>query len=142
MSKKFVKSVTMDDIIRKAEEYFKELDLTGEQPKLGEFGLRIGANTHTLKNWYRGSFDSGDGKGERPYQQWTQEDIERFRAVYDELTLRFEAYAEGKLYNKDSANGAKFALERRAGWIEQTESKITSDGSVKVVLGDAEKYAK
>ena len=136
-----MKSVTMDDIIKKAEEYFAELDLTGDQPKLGEFGLRTGANTQTLSNWYHGTYDAGNGK--QPYQmQWTPEEIERFREVYDELKLRFEAYAEGKLYNKESANGAKFALERRAGWIEQTENKITSDGSVKVVLGDAEKYAK
>lgn len=142
MSKKFMKALTMDDVVKAAEDYFAELDATGAQPKIGEFGLRIGASHMTLLRWYHGEHDKYSGGGKQPYQQWTPEDIERFRAVYDELKLRFEAYAEGKLYNKDSANGAKFALERRAGWTEQTEHKITGDGAVKVVLGDAEKYAK
>lgn len=142
MSKKFQKTLTMDDVVRCAEEYFAYLDETGAQPKFGDFGLRLGASYSTMLRWYHGEVDHCDGQGKQPYQQWTPEDIARFRAIYEELRLRFEAYAEGRLYDRDTANGAKFALERRAGWIEQKESKITSDGSVKVVLGDAEKYAK
>ena len=38
--------------------------------------------------------------------------------------------------------GAKFWLERREGWTEKKEMKVSAEGDVKVVLGDAAEFAK
>lgn len=46
---------------------------------------------------------------------------------------RCEEYAEGRLYDKDGANGAKFSLGCNFGWREVTETKISTD-PVKVVI--------
>lgn len=48
-----------------------------------------------------------------------------------------EAYAEGRLYDKDGVQGAKFSLANNfKGWAEKQEVKSDIDATVNVVMSD------
>lgn len=56
---------------------------------------------------------------------------------------RVEEYAEARLFDKDGANGAKFALANNfEGWAEKQEVKADTDNTIHLTLGeDVKQYA-
>ncbi|MEG2074088.1 MAG: terminase small subunit [Angelakisella sp.] len=62
---------------------------------------------------------------------------DQFNAAVMRAKARCEEYAEGRLFDKDGANGAKFSLANNfKDWKEKNESQITGDISIKVTLTD------
>ena len=71
------------------------------------------------------------------------EDKPEFMDTIARAKARVEEYAEARLFEKDGANGAKFALANNFdGWAEKQEVKADTDNTIHLTLGaDVEPYA-
>lgn len=71
------------------------------------------------------------------------EDKPEFMDTIARAKARVEEYAEARLFDKDGANGAKFALANNFdGWAEKQEVKADTDNTIHLTLGeDVKQYA-
>lgn len=82
--------------------------------------LWLGLSTTTLKKYSRGGLDS-------LLDEMMAETSDRltFSKVILQARQRIESYAEGRLYDRDGSNGAKYVLDCVFGWADrQTRSSI------------------
>ena len=76
--------------------------------------LYLGISTQTLKKYREGGID--DVLAE---MRADTEDRKTFSRVVLEAKQRIEAYAEGRLYDRDGQRGAQFVLDCQFGWVER-----------------------
>lgn len=87
---------------------------------LSGLALKLGVSTQTLKKYREGKLDTllDEMKAET-------EDYLTFSRVVLRAKQVIEAYAEGRLYDRDGSNGARFVLDCIYGWVDrQTQSNI------------------
>lgn len=87
---------------------------------LSGLALKLGVSTQTLKKYREGKLDTllDEMKAET-------EDHLTFSRVVLQAKQVIEAYAEGRLYDRDGSNGARFVLDCIYGWVDrQTQSNI------------------
>lgn len=79
--------------------------------------LHLGVSTTTLKNYKRGRLDTilDEMRAET-------EDVQTFARVIQKALQTIEAYSEGRLYDRDGSNGARFVLDVCFGWTSQREA--------------------
>lgn len=83
---------------------------------LSGLALFLGISTETLRKYKRGKLDSilDEMKAET-------DDVLTFSGVILRAKQTIEAYAEGRLYDKDGSNGARFVLDCCYGWVSHRE---------------------
>lgn len=87
---------------------------------LSGLALKLGVSTQTLKRYREGKLDTllDEMKAET-------EDHLTFSRVVLRAKQVIESYAEGRLYDRDGSNGAKYVLDCVFGWADrQTKSNI------------------
>lgn len=94
-------------------------DLVKTQVKpytLSGLALFLGLSTETLRKYRNGQLDTilDELKAET-------EDCLTFSRVILRAKQTIEAYAEGRLYDKDGSNGARFVLDHCYGWVSCKE---------------------
>lgn len=79
--------------------------------------LYLGVHTETLRKYKQGRLDSllDEMRAET-------DDTLTFSKVVLVAKQKIEAYAEGRLYDKDGFNGAKHVLDRVYGWVSSSEA--------------------
>ena len=90
------------------------------QPVMGQIkpftvsGLarHLGIATSTLRKY---------GLGLKDLNGFGREDVEDYSDVVRAAKQRIEEYAEGRLYDKDGYNGARFVLDNAFNWLSQKE---------------------
>ena len=119
--------------------YLKELqEDPALVPMLSEFARRIHVSDATLKLHRNPTTPDGEPK----YTEKKMQEIADLNVICDRIEQLASIYNQQKLYNRNTVQGAKFWLERRDGWTEKKEMKVSADTGVKVMLGDAEEFAK
>ena len=83
---------------------------------LSGLALYLGVSTQTLKKYREGRLDTilDEMRAET-------EDVLTFSRVILRAKQTIEAYAEGRLYDRDGSNGARFVLDCCYGWISNKE---------------------
>lgn len=83
---------------------------------LSGLALRLGVSTQTLKTYREGRLDS-------LLDEMLAETDDRltFSRVVVRAKQVIEAYAEGRLYDRDGSNGARFVLDCVYGWVSHKE---------------------
>ncbi len=83
---------------------------------LSGLALHLGVSTQTLKRYREGQLDTilDEMKAET-------EDHLTFSRVVLRAKQTIEAYAEGRLYDRDGSNGARFVLDCCYGWVSHRE---------------------
>lgn len=94
-------------------------DLVKTQVKpytLSGLALFLGLSTETLRKYKNGRLDTllDELKAET-------DDCLTFSRVVLRAKQTIEAYAEGRLYDKDGSNGARFVLDHCYGWVSSKE---------------------
>lgn len=83
---------------------------------LSGLALHLGITTQTLKKYREGRLDSLLDEMKAETEDWL---------TFSKVVLRakqvIEAYAEGRLYDKDGYNGARFVLDCQYGWVTRRE---------------------
>ena len=133
------KSLTPEQEIQVGIRYLQELQENPNLvPMLSEYARRCHICDATLQNRRHPTRPDGEPK----YSEKKMKEIENFNFICDRIEQLASIYNQNKLYNRDTVQGAKFWLERREGWTEKKEMKVSAEGDVKVVLGDAAEFAK
>lgn len=133
------KPLTHEQKIQVGIRYLKELQENPNLvPMLSEYARRCHICDATLQNHRHPTQPDGEPK----YSEKKMKEIEDFNFICDRIEQLASIYNQKKLYNRDTVQGAKFWLERREGWTEKKEMKVSTEGDVKVVLGDAADFAK
>ena len=133
------KSLTPEQEIQVGIRYLKERQESQNLvPMLSEYARRCHICDATLQNRRHPTRPDGEPK----YSEKKMKEIEDFNFICDRIEQLASIYNQKKLYNRDTVQGAKFWLERREGWTEKKEMKVSAEGDVKVVLGDAAEFAK
>ena len=83
---------------------------------LSGLALHLGVSTQTLKKYREGRLDTilDEMRAET-------EDVLTFSRVVLRAKQTIEAYAEGRLYDRDGSNGARFVLDCCYGWVARRE---------------------
>ena len=83
---------------------------------LSGLALYLGVSTQTLKKYREGRLDTilDEMRAET-------EDVLTFSRVILRAKQTIEAYAEGRLYDRDGSNGARFVLDCCYGWVSNKE---------------------
>ena len=79
--------------------------------------LHLGVSTTTLKNYKRGDLDTILDE-----MRAQVDDVPTFARVIQKALQTIEAYSEGRLYDRDGSNGARFVLDVCFGWTTQREA--------------------
>lgn len=130
--------LTGEEVIQKLTEVLEKFD-AGDRVIMPEVAFGIGVTKKTLDNWRAGDFTHTKGV---PILKFSEEQQEEITWLIDRIYTLGEIYHTGLLENRETVRGATFLLERSFGYVEKKEHNIKGDGSVNVVLGDADKYAK
>ena len=88
---------------------------------LSGLALYLGVSTQTLKKYREGKLDTilDEMRAET-------EDVLTFSRVILRAKQTIEAYAEGRLYDRDGSNGARFVLDCCYGWVSNKEQSEIS----------------
>ena len=130
--------LTGEEVIAKLKEALETMN-AGDRIVLPEVALGIGVTKKTLDNWRSGDFTHAKGV---PILKFSPEQQEEITYLIDIIYTYSEVYYSGLLEDRETVRGGMFILERVMGYMERKEHNIKGDGSVKIELGDAEKYAK
>ena len=94
-------------------------DLVKTQVKpftLSGLALHLGVTTQTLKRYREGKLDTILDEMRAETGDWLT-----FSRVILRAKQTIEAYAEGRLYDRDGSNGARFVLDCCYGWVSHKE---------------------
>lgn len=130
--------LTGEEVIQALKEALEEFD-AGDRVVVPEIAFNIGVTKKTLDNWRAGDFTHAKGV---PILKFSEEQQEEITWLIDRIYTLGEIYNTDLLTDKETVRGAMFLLERSFGYVEKKEHNIKGDGSVNVVLGEADKYAK
>ncbi len=130
--------LTGEEVIQKLTEVLEKFN-AGDRVIMPEVAFDIGITKKTLDNWRAGDFTHKKGV---PILKFSEDQQEEITWLIDRIYTLGEIYHTGLLENRETVRGATFLLERSFGYVEKKEHNIKGDGSVNVVLGDADKYAK
>ena len=130
--------LTGEEVIQKLTEVLEKFD-AGDRVIMPEVAFDIGITKKTLDNWRAGDFTHAKGV---PILKFSEEQQEEITWLIDRIYTLGEIYNTDLLTDKETVRGAMFLLERSFGYVEKKEHNIKGDGSVNVVLGEADKYAK
>lgn len=83
---------------------------------LSGLALYLGVSTQTLKKYREGKLDTILDE-----MRAKTEDVLTFSRVILRAKQTIEAYAEGRLYDRDGSNGARFVLDCCYGWVSNKE---------------------
>lgn len=130
--------LTGEEVIQALKEALEAFD-AGDRVVVPEIAFNIGVTKKTLDNWRAGDFTHAKGV---PILKFSEEQQEEITWLIDRIYTLGEIYNTELLTDKETVRGAMFLLERSFGYVEKKEHNIKGDGSVNVVLGEADKYAK
>lgn len=130
--------LTGEEVIQALKEALEAFD-AGDRVVVPEIAFNIGVTKKTLDNWRAGDFTHAKGV---PILKFSEEQQEEITWLIDRIYTLGEIYNTDLLTDKETVRGAMFLLERSFGYVEKKEHNIKGDGSVNVVLGEADKYAK
>lgn len=83
---------------------------------LSGLALHLGVSTQTLKKYRDGNLDTLLDEMRAETEDWLT-----FSRVILRAKQVIEAYAEGRLYDRDGSNGARFVLDCCYGWVSRKE---------------------
>lgn len=83
---------------------------------LSGLALHLGVTTQTLKRYREGKLDTILDEMRAETGDWLT-----FSRVILRAKQTIEAYAEGRLYDRDGSNGARFVLDCCYGWVSHKE---------------------
>ena len=90
---------------------------------LSGLALHLGVTTETLRKYKNGRLDTILDEMKAETEDWLT-----FSRVIQRAKQVIEAYAEGRLYDRDGSNGARFVLDCCYGWVSRKEqSDIRKD---------------
>ncbi len=135
---RFHNGLTGEEVIQKLTEILDRIK-TGDRVVVPEVAFTIGVTKKTLDNWRSGDFTHAKGVPILKFSDGQQDEI---TWLIDQIYTLGEIYNTDLLTDRETVRGAMFLLERSFGYVEKKEHNIKGDGSVNVVLGDADKYAK
>lgn len=88
---------------------------------LSGLALHLGVSTQTLKKYREGKLDCLLDEMKAETEDWLT-----FSRVVLRAKQVIEAYAEGRLYDRDGSNGARFVLDCCYGWVSRKEQSEIS----------------
>lgn len=88
---------------------------------LSGLALHLGVTTQTLKKYRQGDVDTLLDEMKAETEDWLT-----FSRVVLRAKQVIEAYAEGRLYDRDGSNGARFVLDCCYGWVSRKEQSEIS----------------
>lgn len=83
---------------------------------LSGLALHLGVSTETLRKYKTGKLDTLLDEMRAETEDWLT-----FSRVILRAKQVIEAYAEGRLYDRDGSNGARFVLDCCYGWVSRKE---------------------
>ena len=83
---------------------------------LSGLALHLGISTETLRKYKNGRLDNLLDEMKAETEDWLT-----FSKVIQRAKQVIEAYAEGRLYDRDGSNGARFVLDCCYGWVSRKE---------------------
>ena len=83
---------------------------------LSGLALHLGISTETLRKYKNGRLDNLLDEMKAETEDWLT-----FSRVIQRAKQVIEAYAEGRLYDRDGSNGARFVLDCCYGWVSRKE---------------------
>ena len=83
---------------------------------LSGLALHLGVTTETLRKYKNGRLDTILDEMKAETEDWLT-----FSRVIQRAKQVIEAYAEGRLYDRDGSNGARFVLDCCYGWVSRKE---------------------
>ena len=111
---KFTSAEELQDKIR---DYFCDCEAKHKTPTVTWLAVYLGTNRRTLLNY------------EKELQITLPEEVRHnISLVLARAMATIEAYAEDRLYDRDSSNGAKFALANNYGWSDRQDLNLGSTG--------------
>lgn len=135
---RFHNGLSGEEVIQTLTEILEKFN-TGDRVVMPEVAFNIGVTKRTLDNWRDGKFERSKGD---PIMKFSEEQQQEITWLIDRIYTLGEIYNTDLLTDKETVRGAMFLLERSFGYVEKKEHNIKGDGSVNVVLGEADKYAK
>ena len=135
---RFHNGLTGEEVITALTQVLERFE-AGNKVIVPEVAFEIGVTKKTLDNWRSGDFTHQKGV---PIMKFSEEQQEEITWLIDRIYTLGEIYNTILLESRETVRGATFLLERSFGYVERKEHNISGDGSVKIELGDADKYAK
>lgn len=96
---------------------------------LSGLALHLGISTETLRKYKNGRLDNLLDEMKAETEDWLT-----FSKVIQRAKQVIEAYAEGRLYDRDGSNGARFVLDCCYGWVSRKEKAEINKAKVESKL--------